>query len=81
MAAVLVTTHYMDEADELCDRIALMHAGRIEAVGTPGATQGAPLPRMRASMTCSSKLTGATIETGGGYRDVRQARLGASEHS
>jgi ABC-2 type transport system ATP-binding protein len=32
---VLLTTHYMEEADSLCDRIALMHLGRIRAVGTP----------------------------------------------
>jgi ABC-2 type transport system ATP-binding protein len=32
---VLLTTHYMDEADSLCDRIALMHVGRVEAVGAP----------------------------------------------
>ncbi|MFJ9034265.1 ATP-binding cassette domain-containing protein [Streptomyces sp. NPDC102274] len=33
---VLVTTHYMDEADQYCDRVALMHHGRIHALGTPG---------------------------------------------
>jgi ABC-2 type transport system ATP-binding protein len=32
---VLVTTHYMDEADQHCDRIALMHRGRLRAEGTP----------------------------------------------
>ncbi len=32
---VLVTTHYMDEADSLCNRIAIMHHGRIRAEGTP----------------------------------------------
>ncbi|WP_405721153.1 ATP-binding cassette domain-containing protein [Streptomyces sp. NBC_01537] len=32
---VLVTTHYMDEADQYCDRVALMHHGRIRALGTP----------------------------------------------
>jgi len=32
---VLVTTHYMDEADQHCDQIALMHRGRIRAQGTP----------------------------------------------
>jgi ABC-2 type transport system ATP-binding protein len=32
---VLVTTHYMDEAQAHCDRIALMHRGRIRAEGTP----------------------------------------------
>ena len=33
---VLLTTHYMFEADELCDRIAVISAGRIIAEGTPG---------------------------------------------
>jgi len=32
---VLLTTHYMDEADELCDTVALMHRGRLQAVGSP----------------------------------------------
>jgi ABC-2 type transport system ATP-binding protein len=32
---VLLTTHYMFEADELCDRIAVIAAGRIVASGTP----------------------------------------------
>jgi ABC-2 type transport system ATP-binding protein len=34
---VLVTTHYLDEAQRLCDRVAIMHKGRIRAVGTPDA--------------------------------------------
>jgi ABC-2 type transport system ATP-binding protein len=32
---VLLTTHYLDEAERLCDRIAIMHLGRIVALGTP----------------------------------------------
>ncbi len=32
---VLLTTHYMFEADELCDRIAVITGGRIVATGTP----------------------------------------------
>jgi ABC-2 type transport system ATP-binding protein len=32
---VLLTTHYMEEADTLCDRVALMHRGVLRAVGTP----------------------------------------------
>jgi ABC-2 type transport system ATP-binding protein len=31
---VLLTTHYMEEADALCDRVALMHHGKLRAVGT-----------------------------------------------
>ncbi len=32
---VLLTTHYLEEADALCDRIALMHHGRLRALGSP----------------------------------------------
>ncbi|HXG39833.1 MAG TPA: ABC transporter ATP-binding protein [Candidatus Limnocylindrales bacterium] len=32
---ILLTTHYMAEAEELCDRLAIVHRGRILAVGTP----------------------------------------------
>jgi ABC-2 type transport system ATP-binding protein len=34
---VLVTTHYLEEAERLCDRVAIMHAGRIVALDTPAA--------------------------------------------
>lgn len=32
---VIMTTHYMEEAQELCDRVAVMNEGKIAAVGTP----------------------------------------------
>ena len=34
---VLLTTHYLDEAERLCDRVAIIHAGRIVALDTPEA--------------------------------------------
>jgi len=34
-ATVFLTTHYMEEADELCDRVAFLAAGRIVALDTP----------------------------------------------
>jgi ABC-2 type transport system ATP-binding protein len=34
-AAVVLTTHYMDEAQHLCDRIAVLHEARLVALGTP----------------------------------------------
>src|SRR5580704_8658959 len=32
---ILLTTHYLDEAERLCDRVAIVHAGRIVALDTP----------------------------------------------
>jgi ABC-2 type transport system ATP-binding protein len=37
---VFLTTHYMDEAEELADRIAVIAGGRIVAEGTPGTLGG-----------------------------------------
>jgi ABC-2 type transport system ATP-binding protein len=33
--AILLTTHYMDEAERLCDRVAIMDHGKVIALGTP----------------------------------------------
>jgi lipooligosaccharide transport system ATP-binding protein len=33
---LVLTTHYMDEAEQLCDRLVVMDGGRIVAEGTPG---------------------------------------------
>jgi ABC-2 type transport system ATP-binding protein len=32
---IVLTTHYLEEAERLCDRVAIMHAGRIVALGAP----------------------------------------------
>jgi ABC-2 type transport system ATP-binding protein len=37
---VLLTTHYLDEADHLCDRIAVMHRGSVVACDSPAALRG-----------------------------------------
>lgn len=71
---VLMTTHYMDEADAYCDRIALMHQGTIRAEGTPAQLKEA----LGAGVTLDDVFrhhTGDTLEIGsGGIRDVRRAR-------
>ena len=38
---ILVTTHYMDEADRLCDRIAIIDRGKLVALDTPRALKHA----------------------------------------
>jgi ABC-2 type transport system ATP-binding protein len=39
--SVLLTTHYLDEADALCDRVAIIDRGVIKACGTPAALKAA----------------------------------------
>ncbi|HYA44600.1 MAG TPA: ABC transporter ATP-binding protein, partial [Acidimicrobiales bacterium] len=43
---VLVTTHYLDEAQRLCDRVGIIHKGRLVAVGTPAALTAALGPHL-----------------------------------
>ena len=33
---VVMTTNYLDEADQLCDRLAIIDKGRVKALGSPG---------------------------------------------
>lgn len=37
---LVLTTHYMDEAEQLCDRLVVMDGGRIVAEGSPGSLIG-----------------------------------------
>ncbi len=32
---IIITTHYLDEAEQLCDRLAIIHQGSLLALGTP----------------------------------------------
>jgi len=67
---ILLTTHYMDEAEKLCDRVAIVDHGHIIAEGSPhelidsiGATVPAPPPRA-SSATLEDvfvALTGRTL--------------------
>ncbi len=39
---ILLTTHYLDEAERLCDRVAVLRDGEIAALGRPGRAHGSP---------------------------------------
>ena len=74
---VLLTTHYMEEADALCDRIALMHHGRLRALGSPDELKSdvgadATLEDVFRHHT-GETLDGAATEKGG-LRSVRATR-------
>jgi ABC-2 type transport system ATP-binding protein len=70
---ILLTTHYMEEADELCDRVAIMHLGKIAAVGTPA--------ELKASVGEGATLddvfvhySGYEVDSGGNWREVSSVR-------
>lgn len=70
---IVLTTHYMEEADTLCSRVAIMHEGKIAAIGTPSELKallgsGVTLDEVFAH------YAGAELETGGSFREVSRIR-------
>ncbi|MEV5842713.1 ABC transporter ATP-binding protein [Streptomyces sp. NPDC090075] len=77
---VLVTTHYMDEADQHCHRVGLMHRGRIRALGTPtelrqGLAERQGTETLPTLEDVFRDVAGSGLdEQSGGFRDVRSTR-------
>jgi ABC-2 type transport system ATP-binding protein len=74
---MLITTHDMEEAEALCDTLAIMHAGRIAALGTPAALK----QRLGPNATLDDvfvKAAGGEIDQGGGFRDAVNTRRTAT---
>ena len=71
--AVLLTTHDMEEAEVLCQTIAIMHRGRLVAMDAPAALRAALGPDATLE-DVFVRHTGGTVESGGTYRDVARTR-------
>jgi len=71
---VLLTTHYMEEAEELCSRIAIMNRGNIAALGTlKELRKQAGLPKADMDRLFAH-FVGAVEETEGDFKNVRRQR-------
>ncbi|SNX55206.1 ATP-binding cassette domain-containing protein [Thermoanaerobacterium sp. RBIITD] len=71
---ILITTHYMEEAEAICGRIAIMNSGKIAALGTPNELKiktGNPNANLEDVFTF---FIGNQFESGGSYREARQLR-------
>jgi ABC-2 type transport system ATP-binding protein len=55
---VLLTTHYIEEAERLCDRVAIMDEGKIVALGTPRELQQKSQTQSRIQITCAQPFNG-----------------------
>jgi ABC-2 type transport system ATP-binding protein len=72
--SVLLTTHFMEEAEHLCDRLAIMHRGRVAALGTPAALKsGIGLPDATLD-DVFAHFAGDSLESGGSYRETFRTR-------
>src|SRR5579863_1221864 len=83
-ATILITTHDMDEAEALCDRVAIIDQGRIVAMGTVEALKQAVMERMERTTpvtmnevfmhyTAAHLITDADIERFGSWEKAFEA--------
>jgi ABC-2 type transport system ATP-binding protein len=72
--SIVLTTHYMEEADRLCARVAVMHRGKIVAIGKPSELK-ASLGRPEATLEdVFARFAGEEVELTGGYREAGRTR-------
>jgi ABC-2 type transport system ATP-binding protein len=71
---ICLTTHYMEEADSLCDRIAILHLGHMMALGSPAELKEASGNAGATLDEVFAYYTGNTLESGGSYRDTARTR-------
>jgi ABC-2 type transport system ATP-binding protein len=70
---IFLTTHYMEEAEQMCSRVAFMHLGRVTADGSPAELKES----IGGDVTLDevfSHYTGGVLEEGGTYRDTARVR-------
>ena len=70
---IFLTTHYLDEADALCDRVAIIDYGKIVAEGTPEELKRAVAGDV-VTLTVAGEQQRA-LDVLGGQRFVRESRL------
>jgi ABC-2 type transport system ATP-binding protein len=71
---ILMTTHDMEEADQLCSMVAVMHQGVLSAMDTPEALKAQVGPEANLD-DVFIHFTGSTISEGGELRDVARTRI------
>jgi len=55
---ILLTTHYIEEAERMCDRVAIIDGGRIIEIGTPRDIQQRTLGQSRIEIECEQPVPG-----------------------
>ena len=69
---VLLTTHYIEEAERLCDRVAIMDEGKIVAMGTPKELQQQSKGQSRIQINVAAPLLRETLPA---WPDAIETRL------
>ena len=73
-ATIFITTHLMEEADLLCDRVAIMHRGKVAALGSPAELKAAIGNEGTTLEDVFVHFAGSKLESEGDYRDYRETQ-------
>jgi ABC-2 type transport system ATP-binding protein len=71
---IFLTTHYMEEADDLCSRVAIMQSGRVVVIGTPAELKAAVGGTDTTLDDVFVHFAGDTLESGGSFRETASER-------
>ena len=71
------TTHYLEEAEAHCDRIAIMHLGRVAALGTSTELEASMGGGPHSLNDVFTHYAGTSLDAGGTYRNVSAERATA----
>jgi len=74
---IFFTTHYMDEAQSQCTRLAIMHMGKIAALGTTDELKASLGGGNHTLDDVFVRYAGASIESGGNLQSVKAERTTA----
>lgn len=69
---VLITTHYIEEAERLCDRVAIVDHGKVIALGTPRELKARSGGTTRIEVRLSKPAVDGTLKTLEGVADARE---------
>ncbi|HUJ09280.1 MAG TPA: ATP-binding cassette domain-containing protein [Verrucomicrobiae bacterium] len=75
---ILLTTHFMEEADTLCRRVAIMNLGRVAAMGSPAELKSSIDVPDATLDDVFAHYTGNQLDIGGNFRDVSRTRRHAA---
>ncbi|MGC2432307.1 MAG: ATP-binding cassette domain-containing protein [Desulfobaccales bacterium] len=71
---IMMTTHLMEEADHLCQRVAIMHLGRVAAIGMPADLKASLGGKKTTLDDVFVHFAGGVVDSGGGYREISRTR-------
>jgi len=74
---LFLTTHYLEEAEAHCDRIAIMHLGRIAALGSCAELKASLEPEAHTLDEVFTHYAGTSLESGGSFRNTSTDRATA----